>query len=38
MSARQGCFRGVLYISVHVEGAVVPMQTTADGAGARLNA
>lgn len=32
MSARQGCVRGVLYILVHVEGAVVPMQTTA-GAG-----
>lgn len=32
MSARQGCVRRVLYILVHVEGAVVPMQTTAGGA------
>lgn len=35
---REGCVRGVLYILAHVEGAVVPMQTTAGGAGTRLNA
>lgn len=38
MNARQGCVRGVLYSLVHVESAVVPTQTTADGAGTRLNA
>lgn len=38
MSARHGCVGGVLYILVHVEDAVVPMQTTTDGAGTTLNA